>query len=106
MTRPEAVRCENCCYFEPFCPHPKTDAVMEGYCIRLPPVLLPGPDESFPDGPPVHSALRRTHGRMGCGEFRETWPRRNRAGLDDLASGLNSIEHMLENIEQAIGNIR
>ena len=74
MSRPDGVRCELCCYFEGMWPHPSSPEVMEGWCWRYPPEMMPGADVNFPDGPDVHAVCRRTHGGLGCGEFRSEWP--------------------------------
>ena len=71
---PEGWLCENCRFFEPRQikvgaeDMPDNVAVWEGYCHRYPPVLMEGDDENFP-GSRVHSALRRVHGTLACGEF-------------------------------------
>lgn len=73
MSRPESVRCENCCYFLPARPHTLAPEVSEGYCTRYPPQVMEGPDENFPDSV-AHAIQTRVHGRLWCGEFREKWP--------------------------------
>ena len=73
MTRPDHILCERCCYFEPMQPHPSDPDTMEGRCIRLPPHVADGADVNFPHFK-SHALLRRTHGKLGCGEFRREWP--------------------------------
>ncbi len=62
MTRPEHVRCANCCYWTRM----PGDGNTEGFCRRLPPQYQDR-QQSFDRAPTLE-------GDWWCGEFSAEWP--------------------------------
>lgn len=71
MSRPEHVKCENCCYFSDLPAQVAESGVdIPGECRRRsPPCAISSPDETWPEW-----TYAKTSSGDWCGEFRSTWP--------------------------------